>query len=141
MSVLPTLEAEYIITGKAKLELRPIAFLGRNSVLAVQAAECANEQGRFWQFHDVLYANQGEKGTDAFSARNLKRFAEALGLDSAAFTSCLDSGRYASMVVDKTDAASQRGVSKTPTIFVNGTEAMSGLEEMRATIERNLPAE
>ena len=59
MSVLPTLEAEYIITGKAKLELRPIAFLGKNSGLAAQAAECANEQGGFWGFHDVLYTNQG----------------------------------------------------------------------------------
>ena len=141
MSVLPTIEEEYMLTGKVKLELRPIAFLGKNSWLAAQAAECANEQGRFWQFHDVLYANQGEKGSDAFSLRNLRRFAEALGMDSAAFASCLDSGRYASMVANETDAATQLGVSKTPTIFVNGTEAMSGLEEMRAAIERSLPAE
>ena len=141
MSVLPTIEEEYMLTGKVKLELRPIAFLGKNSGLAAQAAECASEQGRFWQFHDVLYANQGEKGSDAFSPRNLRRFAEALDMDSAAFASCLDSGRYASMVANETDAANQLGVSKTPTIFVNGTEAMSGLEEMRAAIERSLPAE
>ena len=66
MSVLPTIEEEYMLTGKVKLELRPIAFLGKNSWLAAQAAECANEQGRFWRFHDILYANQGPKGSDAF---------------------------------------------------------------------------
>ena len=141
MGVLPTIEEQYMLTGQVKLELRPIAFLGKNSWLAAQAAECANEQGRFWQFHDVLYANQGKKGSDAFSLRNLRRFAEALDMDSAAFASCLDSGRYASIVTNETDTAFQLGVSKTPTIFVNGREVLSGLEDMRAAIERSLAAE
>ena len=141
MGVLPTIEEEFLLTGKAKLEVRPIAFLGDLSGLAAQAAECANEQGRFWRFHDILYANQGGKGSDAFSREHLQRFAEALGLDTAAFASCLDSGKYASMVADDTNAAQQRGVDSTPTLFVNGREVAGSLEEMRAAIQGGLSPE
>ena len=141
MGVLPTIEQEFLLTGKAKLELRPIAFLGELSGLAAQAAECANEQGRFWRFHDMLYLNQGGKGSDAFSREHLQRFAEALGLDTAAFASCLDSGKYASMVADDTNAAQQRGVDSTPTVFVNGREVAGSLEEMRAAIQGGLSPE
>jgi len=138
VSVLPTIEEEFMLTGKAKLQVRPIAFLGENSGLAAQAAECANEQGRFWRFHDILYANQGGKGSDAFSREHLQRFAVALNLDTAAFASCLGSGKYASMVADDTNAAQQRGVDSTPTVFVNGKEVGGSLEEMRAAIREGL---
>ena len=141
MGVLPTIEEEFLLTGKAKLELRPIAFLGELSGLAAQAAECANEQGWFWRFHDILYANQGGKGSDAFSREHLQRFAVALGLDTAAFASCLDAGKYASMVADDTVAAQQRGVDSTPTVFVNGREVGGNLEEMRAAIQGGLSPE
>ena len=141
MGVLPTIEEEFLLTGKAKLELRPIAFLGELSGLAAQAAECANEQGRFWRFHDILYANQGGKGSDAFSREHLQRFAVALGLDTAAFASCLGSGKYASMVADDTNAAQQRGVDSTPTVLVNGKEVGASLEELRAAILEGLPPE
>ena len=138
MSVLPTIEEEFMLTGKAKLQVRPIAFLGENSGLAAQAAECANEQGSFWRFHDMLYANQGGKGSDAFSREHLQRFAVALNLDTAAFASCLGSGKYASMVADDTNAAQQRGVDSTPTVFVNGKEVGGSLEEVRAAIREGL---
>ena len=141
MGVLPTIEEEFLLTGKAKLELRPIAFLGELSGLAAQAAECANEQGWFWRFHDILYANQGGKGSDAFSREHLQRFAVALGLDTAAFASCLDAGKYASMGADDTVAAQQRGVDSTPTVFVNGREVGGNLEEMRAAIQGGLSPE
>ena len=141
MSVLPTIEEEFLLTGKAKLELRPIAFLGELSGLAAQAAECANEQGRFWRFHDILYANQGGKGSDAFSREHLQRFAVALDLDTDAFASCLGSGRYASTIADYTNAAQQRGVNSTPTVFVNGKEVGASLQEMRAAIQEGLPPE
>ena len=141
MGVLPTIEEEFLLTGKAKLELRPIAFLGELSGLAAQAAECANEQGRFWRFHDILYANQGGKGSDAFSREHLQRFAVALDLDTDAFASCLGSGRYASTIADYTNAAQQRGVDSTPTVLVNGKEVGASLQEMRAAIQEGLPPE
>lgn len=138
MSVLPPIEEEFVSAGQVKVQMRPIAILGEESELAAQAAECANDQGQFWEFHDTLYANQGRKGSGAFSRENLKRFAEALELDTAAFDSCLDSGRYASKVRDDTEAARQMGVNSVPTIFVNGRAAPWDLEGVRAAIREAL---
>lgn len=118
--------------------MRLIAILGEESELAAQAAECANDQGRFWDYHDVLFANQEGENRGAFLSENLKRFAEALALDGMAFDSCLDSGKYASKVTDDTDEARQQGVNATPTILVNGKEVTSTLDDVRAAIQEEL---
>ncbi len=118
--------------------MRLIAILGEESELAAQAAECANDQGRFWDYHDVLFANQEGENRGAFLSENLKRFAEALALDGTAFDSCLDSGKYASKVTDDTDEARQQGVNATPTILVNGKEVTSTLDDVRAAIQEEL---
>jgi len=138
VSVLPSIEEEFVSTGQAKVQARTFAFMGEESVLAAQAAECANEQGRFWEFHDTLYANQRGGNKGAFSPENLKRFAEALELDTAAFDSCLDSGKYASKVREDTEAARQMGVSGVPTIFVNGRAVAWDLETMQDAIQEAL---
>lgn len=122
MSVLPIIEEEFVASGQAKVEARPVAILGGESELAAQAAECANDQGRFWEFQDTLYANQRGENRGAFSPEKLMRFAEALGLDTTAFDCCLDGGKYAAAVRDNTDAARRQGVRKVPTILVNGRE-------------------
>jgi protein-disulfide isomerase len=111
----------YIDTGKAKLVWKNFAWIGNESKLAAQAAACAGDQGRFWQYHDYLYAHQRGENAGAFSATNLKSFATALALDRASFDDCLDSGRYES-VVDK-DASEVRalGLTGTPTFIINGT--------------------
>ncbi len=124
--------------GQVRVEMRLIAILGEESELAAQAAECANDQGRFWDYHDVLFANQEGKNRGAFLSENLKRFAEALALDGMAFDSCLDSGKYASKVRDDTDEARQQGVNATPTILVNGKEVTSTLDDVRAAIQEEL---
>ena len=122
MSVLPPIEEEFVSTGQVKVQMRPVAILGQESELAAQAVECANDQGRFWDFHDVLFANQRGENRGAFVSDNLKRFAEALALDTAAFDSCLDSGKHASTVSNDTSTARRIGVNKVPTILVNGRE-------------------
>ncbi len=138
MSVLPRIEEEFVSAGQVKVQARTFAFLGEESDLAAQAAECANDQERFWDFHDTLYANQGGENKGAFSAENLKRFAEALELDTAAFDSCLDSGKYASKVRDDTEAAGQLGVNSVPTVFVNGQAVSWHLEDLQAAIREAL---
>jgi protein-disulfide isomerase len=138
VSVLPYIEEEFVSIGQVRVQSRPIATQGEESVLAAQAVECASEQGQFWDFHDTLYANQRGRNEGAFSRDNLKRFAEALGLETVAFDSCLDSGRYASKVRDDTDAAGQMGVNKVPTILVNGREVPWPLETMQAAIREAL---
>jgi predicted DsbA family dithiol-disulfide isomerase len=82
---------------------------------AGEAAACAGAQGKFWQMHDRLWANPDKLGVD-----ELKAHAQSLGLDTAAFDSCLDSGRYASRIEGDLKAGQEYGVSGTPAFFVNG---------------------
>ena len=138
MSVLPPIEEEFVSAGQVKVQVRPIAILGEESELAAQAAECANDQGQFWEFHDTLYLNQGSERSGAFSRENLKLFAQALVLDTASFDSCLDSGKYASMVRDDTAEAGQQGISKTPTFLINGREVDGTVDAMRSAIKEEL---
>ncbi|HZR97302.1 MAG TPA: thioredoxin domain-containing protein [Chloroflexota bacterium] len=113
-------EERYVKDGTAKLVWHNLAFLGQESVWAAEAADCADAQGRFWDYHDKLYAEQTGENRGAFGKDNLKRFAADLGLDQAAFNACLDSDRYAGQVKAERDAGRQQGVSATPTLFING---------------------
>lgn len=79
------------------------------------AARCAGEQGKFWAYHDALYAN-APHGSPA----DLRKYAAAVGLDLAAFESCLTSGKYAAAVQKDFDEGKQAGVTGTPAFFING---------------------
>ena len=92
-----------------------MAFLGEESQWAAEAAECAGEQAKFWEYHDTLFASQNGENQGAFSKDNLKKFAADLKLDTAKFNQCLDSGKYTDKVKKSNDDASQLGVSSTPT--------------------------
>lgn len=82
---------------------------------AAEAANCANEQGAFWDFHDKLFSGQLELGEQAFV-----QYAKDLGLDMARFNECVSSRRYASEVQSDFDFAANLGVQSTPTFFING---------------------
>jgi len=114
------LENQYIKTGKLRFVYREMAFLGDESQWAAEAAECAGEQGKFWEYHDAIFVNQKGENQGAFSQDNLKKFAADLKLDTAQFNQCLDSGKYTAKVKQSSDAAGQLGVSSTPTVFLNG---------------------
>lgn len=111
---------KYVKTGKVKFVYRDFAFLGQESEWAAEAAECANEQGKFWQYHDYLYNNQQGENGGAFSKDNLKIFAKNLGLNQAQFDSCLDSDKYLEEVRKDTEDGRNAGVNGTPTSFING---------------------
>ncbi len=138
VGLLPIIEKEYIATGKARLEVHPIAILGDESVLAAEAARCAGDQGKFWEFHDILFANQAGENRGAFSKERLKQMAEALQLDTQAFGSCLDSGRYEGTVKEATQASENVGVQGTPTFLVNGVRAENSVDGLRKAIEAAL---
>lgn len=87
--------------------------------IAAQAAECAGEQGRFWEMHDAIF--------DRGAGGDLKQYALDLGLKGPEFNSCLDSGRYAQRVKDDTQEALSYGVDATPTFFVNGRKVVGAL--------------
>lgn len=102
---------------KVRLVFRdlPILQLHKDAGRAAEAAECAHEQGRFWAMHDDLFAHQNALGAD-----DIKKRAAGLGLDVAAFSACLDSGRHTANWQKDAADAERYGVSSTPAFFVNG---------------------
>lgn len=82
---------------------------------AAEAAHCANDQGKYWEMHDRLFANQ-----QALDVPALKQHAAALGLDAATFDQCLDSGKYADIIKADMDEGEKLGIQSTPTLFING---------------------
>ena len=120
-SVEPQLKKDYIDTGKVKFYFRHYAFLGQESTWAAEASECANEQGKFWDYHDFLYNHQGQENSGAFAKDKLEGFAQQIGLNSSQFNSCLESDKYAQKIKDDLSAGQTAGVQGTPTTFINGT--------------------
>lgn len=110
----------YVDKGLAKFAFRNYAFLGQESTWAAEAVECANEQGKFWDFHNYLYTHQGGENSGAFAKDKLEGFAKDLGLNTNQFNSCLDSDKYAKNVADDLAAGKAAGVNGTPGTFVNG---------------------
>lgn len=94
----------------------PLTDLHPNADVAAEAAQCANDQGRFFDYHDKLYQNQYDLSTE-----RLKQHARELGMDSAAFDVCLDAHRYAAEVAVDKQAGTEAGVRGTPTFFFNST--------------------
>jgi protein-disulfide isomerase len=117
---LQQLAAGYIDTGKVRLVYHNFPVIGPESQTAAQAAECAGEQNQFWRFANVMFKRQGAENSGVFTPANLKRMAADTKLDTQAFNSCLDSGKYASTVSQQQAEGKQRGVQATPTFFVNG---------------------
>lgn len=118
---------DYVDTGKAKFAFRQYAFLGQESTWAAEAAECANEQNKFWEYHDYLYTHQGQENSGAFSKEKLEGFAGILGLDANQFKTCLQSDKYADKVKTDFTEGQAAGVNGTPATFING-QLVSGAQ-------------
>ena len=86
---------------------------------AAEAGNCAHEQGMFWELHDKMFVSQ-----DALDVPSLTTYASELGLDAAAFSACLDEGRYTQRVQRDLQIGQLYGVSSTPTVFINGRPVM-----------------
>jgi len=113
---LPLLKQKYIDTGKAKIIFRdfPLGF-HQFAQKAAEASECADEQGKYWAMHDKIFGNQS-----ALDTASLKKYAQEIGLDTAKFNACLDSGQFASEVQKDLADGQSYGVSGTPSFFING---------------------
>jgi protein-disulfide isomerase len=134
------LVTDYVDTGKVRFIFRNFAFIGNESFLAAEAAQCAADQGQFWAYHDLLFDKQGAENSGVFSASNLKDYAASLGLDTTRFNQCLNSGRYLSLVRQQSSQAQQTGISSTPTLMVNGQVVQNGSSypTLQAAIEAAL---
>lgn len=93
----------------------PLRSIHPDADAAAQAAECAQEQGMFWEYHDLLFGGALGLGREAYAG-----YADQLGLDADALLACLDEGRYADSVQNDYVLGQQLGVSSTPTFFING---------------------
>lgn len=112
--------SDYVRTGKAKFIFKNYAVLGQQSTWASEAAECAAEQGKFWEYHNWLYANQApENDLTYYSKANLIKYAGKIdSINTAQFTPCLNTDKYSKQVADDLAQGQSLGVSGTPTVLV-----------------------
>lgn len=134
------LKTEFIDTGKIRFYYQDFAFLGEESQFAAEAAKCAKEQGKFWEYHDYLYTHQDGENEGAFTQVNLKKFAAELGLDQTKFNNCVDSRVYKPDVEAESSQGQSYGVSATPTVFINGQkyEGAQDFDVYKQAIEKAL---
>ncbi|MFQ6136552.1 MAG: DsbA family protein [Candidatus Hydrothermarchaeales archaeon] len=113
----------------------PLSSIHPNAQKAAEAAECANDQGKFWEYHDTIFANQGRLGVNS-----LKQYAKDLDLDTDQFDQCLDSGRYEAEVKKDLQDGIKLGVTSTPTFFINGKKIVGAqpFSTFEQVIEREL---
>ena len=115
---MPQIEKEYVETGKMKHVFMDFPLpMHSNAMKASEAGLCAGDQGKFWEMHDKLFANQ-----QALKQEDLVKHAEALGLAPAKFKECLDSGKHAEYI-KKTMAEGQKaGITGTPAFLIGYIE-------------------
>lgn len=115
--VTPTLKAiEQKYAGKVRLVFKDFPLQNHlQAPKAAEAAHCAGDQGKYWELHDRLFANQ-----QLLQVPELKKHAAAVGLDQAAFDQCLDGGKHADDVKADVELGGQMGVGSTPTLYING---------------------
>ena len=111
----PKLYKEYVKDGTLRIEWRDFPYRGQESVNAAVAARAAQAQGRFWEYHDLLYEEQ----FSGFSDENLTALAKRAGLDTQRFESDYENGRYKGAVRSDFQKGLNVGVNGTPTFFVN----------------------
>ena len=112
----------------------------KNAGIAAEAAQCANDQGKYWAYSDLLWEKQAELSEPSFSTVTLKTYAKQLQLDSTAFDSCVDSHKYQAEVAKDAEDGRKVDVSGTPAFFINGI-MLSGarpFEDFKNIIEEEL---
>lgn len=130
---------EYVDTGKVKLYYRhlPLAFHPQANPLAL-ASECANDQGKFWEYHDQIFDNTAIVASS--DVDTYKQWAADLGLNTSEFNSCLDSAEFQDNVDEDLAAAGVSGASGTPTFYINGQQLVGAqpFASFKAIIDQEL---
>ena len=146
---MPLLIQDFIATGQIRFEFHEFPIIGSTtdgfdqegeSFLAAEAAACANDQGMYWTYHDLLYANSLGEHKDSFTPDRLKLIAtQAPGLEVETFNSCLDSRTHRDDVQAMGDSAIANGINSTPTFIVNGQPVTGAdYDELKAVIESQI---
>ena len=137
-----TLIDNYIETGKAKLIFVDLPFIGRDSIMAAQASYCAEDQGKYWEYHTMLYTFQDGENSGWADRDRLNSFAFSLDMNIDEFNECMDSSKYKQRVNANYNEAVRNGVQQTPTFIIisqdGTTEKFAGAQPysvFAATIE------
>ncbi len=110
----------YVATGKVLFTYHSVGeFIGPESGRSAEAAYCAGDQNKFWEYHDYVLGNQRGENAGWFSQRRLSAFAEALKLDMTEFNTCFNNGKYRDMVLQDLGDARTLGIQSTPTFIVS----------------------
>jgi protein-disulfide isomerase len=140
-----TLIDNYIETGKAKLIFVDLPFIGQDSRIAAQASYCAEDQGKYWEYHEILYIFQEGENSGWADRDRLNSFAFSLDMNMDEFNDCMDSSKYQKRVKANYDEAVKNGVQQTPTFIIisqdGTTEKFAGAQPysvFAATIESML---
>ena len=137
----------YVGSGQVYYVFHHYPFLDRNSTekesqQAANASMCANEQGLFWEYHDLLFANWNGENAGAFRDERLMTFAETLDLDMDFFTTCFEENRYQAEIQADYEMGVEMDASGTPSVFVNGQQVTPGyvprFEDVQQAVEAAL---
>ncbi len=129
--VFPAIKAKYIDTGKVKFIYMDYAFLGQESLDAAEAAKCANEQGKFWEYHNEIYNSQTGQSRGVFNSDVFKGFAQKIGLNVTQFTECTLGSKYDKTISEELALGSKYGISGTPG-FLIGKQMVKGSSSVTA---------
>jgi|TARA_B100000315_G_scaffold232960_1_gene245723 protein-disulfide isomerase len=115
----------YVDTGKVKYVLRdfPLSDIHPDAEIAAEAANCANEQDKYWEFHDLLFQNQ-EDWISGNTTVEFKKYGSSLGLNEEQFAFCLESGKYVDEILMDMQDGLNAGVQGTPTFYINGVKVV-----------------
>ena len=138
---LERLRKEYVSTGQVRFVYKHYAILGQESSRSAEASECIAEQGKFWEYHDAIFADQATTRSTLDDPR-LAELAGQVGVDTTAFEECLASGRYTAQISQQSLSVQALGFRGTPSFLINGV-ALTGaqpFEVFQQVIEEQLKA-
>ena len=112
----------YVETGKVKMIFKDYNIIGEDSVIASQGAHCANDQGLFWEYHDILYSNWTGENNGWASPENLAIFAQQIGLDTNEWSECMKKRSHSQIILKSNDDARALELTGTPAFFIINSE-------------------
>ena len=112
----------YVDTGKVKIIFKDYNIIGEDSVIASQGAHCANDQGLFWEYHDILYSNWTGENNGWASSENLAIFAQQIGLNMNKWSECMNKGSHSQIILKSNDDARTLQLTGTPAFFIINSE-------------------
>lgn len=116
---------EYVNAGKVNFVFRDFPLNGPDSMLAAEASYCADDQGKYWEYHDEIYKNWAGERTGWVNRVSLDKFANTMNLDLVQFNKCLDDKKYRQRVSDNYEFGTTMGIDATPSFLIFNNEKVT----------------